>query len=114
MFIWKLYDYAKVFFKQHIHYQNTGFGALNESNLKWDNNFTVFDVSWIYEFNFAVGIVIDVFTNGNFKRTFKERRMLYKIARLRRHFVLFYHNEYTAQVAKQFRENHIPFVVVDS
>src|SRR5574344_2764906 len=40
--------------------------------------------------------------------------MLYKIARLRRHFVLCYHNEYTAQVAKQFRENQIPFVVVDS
>lgn len=39
--------------------------------------------------------------------------MLFKIARLRKHFVLFYHNEYTAQVAKQFRENHIPFVVVD-
>jgi len=39
--------------------------------------------------------------------------MLYKIARLRRHFVIFYHNEYTAQLAKQFNENHIPFVVVD-
>ena len=39
--------------------------------------------------------------------------MLYKIARLRKHFVICYHNEYTAQVARQFRENHIPFVVVD-
>ena len=39
--------------------------------------------------------------------------MLYKIARLRRHFVICYHNEYTAQLAIQFRENHIPFVVVD-
>ena len=39
--------------------------------------------------------------------------MLYKIARLRRHFVICYHNEYTAQLARQFRENHIPFVVVD-
>ena len=39
--------------------------------------------------------------------------MLYKIARLRNHFVIFYHNEYSAQLAKQFRNNHIPFVVVD-
>ncbi len=63
---------------------------------------------------FAVGVVIDVFTNGNLRELLRERRMLYKIARLRRHFVLCYHNEYTAQVAKQFRENQIPFVVVDS
>ena len=40
--------------------------------------------------------------------------MLYKIARLRRHFVLCYHNEYTAQVAKQFRKIKFLFVVVDS
>ena len=39
--------------------------------------------------------------------------MLYKIARLRRHFVICYHNEYTVQLAKQFRENHVPFVVID-
>ncbi len=43
----------------------------------------------------------------------KERKMLYKIARLRRHFVICYHNEYTVQLAKQFRENHVPFVVID-
>jgi phosphoribosylanthranilate isomerase len=40
--------------------------------------------------------------------------MLYKIARLRNHFVVFYHNEYTAQLASQFRANHIPFVLVDA
>jgi len=39
--------------------------------------------------------------------------MLYKIARLRNHFVIFNHNEYTIQLAEQFRQNHIPFVVVD-
>jgi voltage-gated potassium channel len=39
--------------------------------------------------------------------------MLYNIARLRNHFVIFHHNEYTEQLAKQFIENHIPFVVVD-
>jgi voltage-gated potassium channel len=39
--------------------------------------------------------------------------MLYKIARLRNHFVIFNHNEYTVQLASQFRQNHIPFVIVD-
>lgn len=94
---------------------NTGFGALNESNFKNETIiFTVFlMLAGFSSLIFAVGIVIDVFTNGNLRELLRERRMLFKIARLRKHFVLFYHNEYTAQVAKQFRENHIPFVVVD-
>lgn len=94
---------------------NTGFGALNESNFKNETIiFTVFlMLAGFSSLIFAVGIVIDVFTNGNLRELLRERRMLFKIARLRKHFVLFYHNEYTAQVAKQFRENNIPFVVVD-
>ena len=94
---------------------NTGFGALNESNFKNETIiFTVFlMLAGFSSLIFAVGIIIDVFTNGNLRELLRERRMLFKIARLRKHFVLFYHNEYTAQVAKQFRENHIPFVVVD-
>ena len=39
--------------------------------------------------------------------------MLYKIARLRNHFVIFNHNEYTVQLAEQFKHSHIPFVIVD-
>lgn len=39
--------------------------------------------------------------------------MLYEIARLKHHFVVCYHNEFTIQVTKQLRANHIPFVVVD-
>ena len=94
---------------------NTGFGALNESNFKNETIiFTVFlMIAGFSSLIFAVGIIIDVFTNGKLRELLRERRMLYKIARLRKHFVLFYHNEYTAQVARQFRENHIPFVVVD-
>jgi len=50
---------------------------------------------------------------GEILSLLKERSMLYKIVRLKNHFVLCYHNEYTIQVAKQFRKNHIPFVVID-
>jgi voltage-gated potassium channel len=39
--------------------------------------------------------------------------MLYKIARLKNHFILCYHNEFTIQVAKELRESHVPFVVID-
>ena len=39
--------------------------------------------------------------------------MLYTIARLKKHFVVCYHNDYTIEVTKQLRKNHIPFVVID-
>ena len=110
------YTIMQAIFQTSYTITNTGFGALNESNFKNETIiFTVFlMLAGFMSLIFAVGVVIDVFTNGNLRELLRERRMLYKIARLRRHFVLFYHNEYTAQVAKQFRENQIPFVVVDS
>jgi voltage-gated potassium channel len=39
--------------------------------------------------------------------------MLYQIARLKKHYVVCYHNDYTIEVTKQLRENHVPFVVID-
>ncbi|WP_121628814.1 potassium channel family protein [Poseidonibacter antarcticus] len=64
-------------------------------------------------FTFSTAVLINVMIKGRLFDLYKERSMLYKIARLRKHFVIFYHNEYTAQLARQFRVNHIPFVVVD-
>lgn len=64
-------------------------------------------------FTLSTAVLIDAVVKGRLFDLYKERNMLYKIARLRRHFVIFYHNEYTAQLAKQFKDNHIPFVVVD-
>ena len=64
-------------------------------------------------FSIAVGIIAEVVIKGEFQKTAKERKMLYEIARLKHHFVVCYHNEFTIQVTKQLRANHIPFVVVD-
>jgi voltage-gated potassium channel len=64
-------------------------------------------------FTLSTAILIDTIIKGRLFDLYKERNMLYNIARLRSHFIIFYHNEYTAQLAKQFIENHIPFVVVD-
>ncbi|RXJ69168.1 potassium channel protein [Halarcobacter ebronensis] len=64
-------------------------------------------------FTLSTAILIEAVIKGNLFELYKERNMLYKIARLRKHFVLFYHNEYTAQLARQFNQNHVPFVVVD-
>jgi voltage-gated potassium channel len=64
-------------------------------------------------FTISIGIVAEALKNGQIFRLIKERNMLYKIARLKKHFVICYHNEFTAQVAKQLRQSHVPFVVVD-
>ncbi len=64
-------------------------------------------------FSMAVGIMVSELNRGHLRRTLKERSMLYKIARLKKHFVVCYHNDYTIEVTQQLRANHIPFVVVD-
>nr|WP_321266448.1 NAD-binding protein [uncultured Sulfurimonas sp.] len=64
-------------------------------------------------FTSAIGILIAELNRGTIFKILKERRMLYKIARLKKHFVVCYHNDYTLEVTKQLRKNHIPFVVVD-
>jgi len=64
-------------------------------------------------FTLSITTLIQVVVRGKFLDLYKERTMLYKIARLRNHFVIFNHNEYTVQLAEQFKQNHIPFVIVD-
>ena len=63
-------------------------------------------------FSFSVGLLVEVLNKGDFVRILKERQMLYNIARLKNHYVICYHNEYTIELTKQFKNAHIPFVVV--
>ena len=39
--------------------------------------------------------------------------MINNIARLKNHYIICYNNSYCAELAKEFRANHIPFVVLD-
>ena len=64
-------------------------------------------------FSSAVGILVAELNRGTIVAILKERRMLYKIARLKKHFVVCYHNDYTLEVTKELRKSHIPFVVID-
>lgn len=64
-------------------------------------------------FSSAVGIMLSELDRGHVFAILKERRMLYKIARLKKHFVVCYHNDYSLEVINQLRKNHIPFVVID-
>ena len=46
-------------------------------------------------FTFSTGLMLEVLKKGALVAIIKERRMLYKIARLKNHFVICYHNQYT-------------------
>lgn len=64
-------------------------------------------------FTSAISILVSELNRGNIVAILKERRMLYDIARLKKHFVVCYHNDYTLEVTKQLKKNHIPFIVID-
>jgi len=77
--------------------------------------FTIFlIIAGFVVFSYAVGILVDVINKGRLFALLKENRMLYKIARLKNHVVVCYHNEYTVDLTKELRSAHIPFVVVDN
>ena len=64
-------------------------------------------------FSSAIGILVSELNKGAIITILKERSMLYKIVRLKKHFVVCYHNDYTIEVTKQLRKNHVPFIVID-
>lgn len=74
----------------------------------------VFILTGFAVFTFSIGLVIESIKNGRLIKLIKEKNMIYKIARLKNHFVICYNNIYTIDLTKQFRQNHIPFVVIDN
>jgi voltage-gated potassium channel len=96
-------------------FTTVGFGSLGEGEFTpLGKLFTITLIIFGFAvFTLALGIIVDVINRGELKRILKERKMLYRIARLKKHFVICYHNEYAVQVTKQLRANQIPFVVID-
>jgi len=70
-------------------------------------------ISGFVVFSIVIGILVNELNKGVIFSVLKERHMLYKIARLKKHFVICYYNDYTIEVTKQLRKHHIPFVVID-
>ncbi|MGP1580161.1 MAG: potassium channel family protein [Wolinella sp.] len=109
------YSLMEAFFQTSYTFTTTGFGALGESDF---NGVTIIFTAMLMlagsaVLTFSVVSIIDVLNRGKLISIIKERRMIYRVARLKNHFVVCYHNEYTMQLAEQFREAHIPFVVID-
>ncbi|MEA1954958.1 MAG: NAD-binding protein [Campylobacterota bacterium] len=100
-------------YQSGITFTTVGFGEISEVS----NAGRIFTITLIVfgfaTFSSALGILVAELNRGTIVAILKERRMLYKIARLKKHFVVCYHNDYTIEVTKQLRANHIPFVVID-
>ena len=97
-----------------ITFTTVGFGEIAEIS-QAGRLFTITLIIFGFSvFSLSTAILIDTIVKGRFFDLYKERRMLYRVARLKKHYVIFYHNEYTVQLTKQFLKQHIPFVVVDS
>jgi voltage-gated potassium channel len=96
-----------------ITFTTVGFGEMSEIS----NAGRIFTITLIIAgfavFSSAIGIMVSELNSGNIARTLKERSMLYRIARLKKHFVVCYHNHYTIEVTEQLKRNHIPFIVID-
>jgi len=96
-----------------ITFTTVGFGEVHPLS----NGGKIFTINLIIAgfaiFSSAVGILVSELNKGEIVSILKERSMLYKIARLKKHYVVCYHNEYTIEVTKELRKNHIPFIVID-
>jgi len=96
-----------------ITFTTVGFGEIHEISPAGKIFTITLIIMGFILFTFAIAILAEVVNKGKVFELYKERKMLYKIARLSGHYVMCYHNEYTIQLSKQFRENNIPFVVID-
>jgi len=96
-----------------ITFTTVGFGEISPVS----NAGRIFTITLIIAgfavFSSVIGIMVAELNRGTIVAILKERRMLYKIARLKKHFVVCYHNDYTLEVTKELRKSHIPFVVID-
>lgn len=109
------YSLMEAFFQASYTFTNTGFGSLGEGNfgsltIIFSVILMVIGAAFI---PFCVAFVVNVIMGGNLLSIIKEIKMVNNIARLKNHYVIFYHNEFSIQLAKHFLEVHIPFVVID-
>ncbi|MBL0708296.1 MAG: NAD-binding protein [Sulfurimonas sp.] len=101
------------FYQTGITFTTVGFGEIAPISNAGRIFTIILVIAGFAIFSSAIGILVGELSRGTIFTILKERKMLYKIARLKQHFVVCYHNDYTLEVTKQLKNNHIPFVVVD-
>ncbi|RDU64665.1 TrkA family potassium uptake protein [Helicobacter sp. MIT 14-3879] len=110
------YTLIEAFFQASYTFTNTGFGALKEHKFTPITIIftTVLMLIGAATITFCVAIVVNVIMGGKLISIIKEVKMINKIARLKNHYVIFYHNEFSLQLSRHFLKAQIPFVVIDN
>jgi len=105
-------DVLSAFYQTGITFTTVGYGEMYEMSDE-GRLFSIFlIVAGFAVFSLAIGVLIEVIQKGRLLPLLKERRMLYKIARLKKHFVICYHTQFTIELTNELRKAHIPFVVI--
>lgn len=109
------YTLIEAFFQASYTFTNTGFGALREDKFSPITIIftTILMLIGAASITFCVAVVVNVIMGGKLISIIKEMRMINKVAGLKNHYVIFYHNEFCIQLSQSFLEAHIPFVVID-
>lgn len=109
------YTLIEAFFQASYTFTNTGFGALREHQFSPITIIftTILMLIGAATITFCVAVVVNVIMGGKLISIIKEIKMVNKIARLKNHYVIFYHNEFSIELSKQFLEAQIPFVMID-
>lgn len=110
------YTLIEAFFQASYTFTNTGFGALKEHQFSPITIIftTILMLIGAATIAFCVAVAVNVIMGGRLISIIKEIKMINKIARLKNHYVIFYYNEFSATLARQFLEAQVPFVVVDN
>ena len=99
-FLLEDYNIVQAFFQSSYTFTNTGFGALNEKEFgALAILFTTFlMISGAAIIAFSVAFIVSIVNTGVLTGLLKEKKMISNIARLRNHYVICYHNEYTIEL----------------
>lgn len=110
------YTLIEAFFQASYTFTNTGFGALKEHHFSPITIIftTIFMFLGAATITVCLAVVLNVFMGGRLISIIKEMKMINKIARLKNHYVIFYHNEFSKQLSKHFLKAYVPFVVIDT
>ncbi|NPA54813.1 MAG: potassium channel protein [Epsilonproteobacteria bacterium] len=105
-------DVFTAFYQTGITFTTVGYGEMYDMS---DDGrlFSIFlIVAGFAVFTLAIGVLVEVIQKGKLIPLLKERQMLYKIARLKHHFVICYHTQFTIELTSELRKSQIPFVVI--
>ena len=107
------FSFIDAIYQTGITFTTVGFGEVSPISHEGRIFTILLIISGFATFSIAIATIGEIVRKGVFFKLLKERKMLQQIIQLSYHYVIYYHNEYSSQVAYQLKKKHIPFVIVD-